>query len=120
MNRKAKIAVAVALTGLVSLSASAAPPPGRLLASNCFQCHDTNGNGGFERLAGMSANEIVNELREMRAKATPGIMEVHARGYTDAQLQLIGNYFAGLTRTSSTTATGTVSPTSSTRERHDD
>jgi len=72
------------------------PPAGRLLASNCFQCHGTNGNGGFERLAGMSSREVVSELREMRAKTTPDIMDAHARGYTDAQLQLIGNYFASL------------------------
>ncbi len=31
----------------------ATPPPGRLLASNCFQCHGTDGRGDgtFERLA---------------------------------------------------------------------
>lgn len=78
------------------------PPTGRLLASNCFQCHGTDGSGGFERLAGMSSSEIVSELREMRTKSNPDIMEVHARGFTDAQLQLIGNYFASLRSTSST------------------
>ncbi len=25
-------------------------PAGRLLASNCFQCHGTNGSGGVERI----------------------------------------------------------------------
>ena len=41
----------------------------RLLASGCFQCHGTNGRGpGFERLAGESADEIYDELREMRAE----------------------------------------------------
>lgn len=112
-----------------------APPAGRLLASNCFQCHGTNGSGGFERLAGMSAREIVSELREMRTKSAPNIMEVHARGYTDAQLQAIGNYFASLrngtttagsTSTSGTTttaATGTSTSDShakTNKERHDD
>lgn len=79
-----------------SAHAQTAPPAGRLLASNCFQCHGTDGSGGFERLAGMSAREIVGELREMRLKNPPDIMEAHARGYSDAQLLLIGNYFAGL------------------------
>lgn len=84
------------------------PPAGRLLASNCFQCHGTDGSGGFERLAGKSASKIVSELREMRSETNPDIMEVHARGFTDAQLQLIGNYFASLTRTKSTsTSTST-------------
>lgn len=74
------------------------PPAGRLLASNCFQCHGTNGNGGFERLAGMSASEIVSEMREMRQATKPEMMDVHAKGYTDAQIQLIANYFSTLPR----------------------
>ena len=69
--------------------------PGRLLASNCFQCHGTDGRGGFDKLAGKSASEIVKELKEMRAENKPGeIMNRHAAGYTDAQLKLIGDYFA--------------------------
>lgn len=70
-------------------------PPGRLLASNCFQCHGTDGRGGFDAIAGKSSSEIVKELKEMRAENKPGeIMNRHAAGYTDAQLKLIGDYFA--------------------------
>ncbi len=90
--------------GATQAQTASTPPAGRLLASNCFQCHGTNGSGGFERLAGMSAREVVNELKEMRLKSVPDIMDAHARGYTDAQLQLIGNYFASQ-RTSTTTQT---------------
>ena len=71
-----------------------APPAGRLLASNCFQCHGTNGRGGVETLAGKSASEIIKELKEMQGKSTPEMMDMHARGYTDAELTLIANYFA--------------------------
>lgn len=74
-----------------------APPPGRLLASNCFQCHGTDGKGSgtFETLAGKSASEIYNELREMKAENKRGeIMTIHAVGYTDAQLRAIADYFA--------------------------
>jgi cytochrome c553 len=70
------------------------PPPGRLLASNCFQCHGTNGSGGVENIAGKSASEIYNELKEMQGKTPPKMMDMHARGFTDAELQLIANYFA--------------------------
>jgi cytochrome c553 len=48
----------------------------------------------------------------MRTQSAPDIMEVHARGYSDAQLQAIGNYFASLrsgTSTGTTTGTTTVS-----------
>ena len=69
--------------------------PGRLLASNCFQCHGTDGRGGFDAIAGKSSSEIVKELKEMRAENKPGeIRTRRAAGYTDAQLKLIGDYFA--------------------------
>lgn len=70
------------------------PPPGRLLASNCFQCHGTNGRGGVETLAGKSASDIYKDMKEMRQKNSPEMMDMHARGFTDAEVQLIANYFA--------------------------
>ena len=95
----ARIAAAVALVVVaVPLAAQTRippPPPGRLLASNCFQCHGTDGRGGFEELAGKSANEIYGELKEMqRDGAGNDLMVPHAKGYTDEQLRAIANYFA--------------------------
>ncbi len=75
---------------------TATPPAGRLLASNCFQCHGTNGVGpGFDTIAGKSVDEIYNNLREMKSE-TPGndIMKAHARGYTDEQLRQISAYLS--------------------------
>lgn len=71
-------------------------PNGRLLASNCFQCHGTNGKGpGFDRLSGESANEIYKELLEFRSgKEGNGIMSAHALGYTDAQLRALAQWLA--------------------------
>lgn len=88
--------LAGALT-LVSLAASAqVGAPGRLLASNCFQCHGTNGKGpGFDKLAGQSAKSIYNELKEFQSgKEGDGIMTRHAMGYTDAQLRELANWLA--------------------------
>lgn len=70
--------------------------PGRLLASNCFQCHGTNGRGaGFDALAGRSASDIYTKLKEMKAgREGNGIMAKHAMVYTDAQMQQIANWFA--------------------------
>ena len=88
------------LLGLLLASAAgaqtAAPPAGRLLASNCFQCHGTNGAGpGFDTIAGKSVDEIYKNLREMKSEA-PGndIMKAHARGYTDEQLRQISAYLS--------------------------
>jgi cytochrome c553 len=74
----------------------AEPPAGRLLASNCFQCHGYNGKSsiGFEKMAGKSANEIYGEMKEMQGKSKPEMMEIHAKGYTDAQLRLLATYLS--------------------------
>jgi len=84
---------------------TAAPPTGRLLASNCFQCHGTNGAGSsFDSLIGQSVDEIYKKLKEMQVES-PGnnIMKAHARGYTDEQMRQISLYFSQQ-RSSSTTS----------------
>ena len=64
--------IALASFCVAAQTATTAPPAGRLLASNCFQCHGYNGKSsiGFERLAGKSSSEIYKELVEMRSKTT--------------------------------------------------
>lgn len=96
--RGSLFALAAVPTLVLAQATSTVEVPGRLLASNCFQCHGTNGSGGFERLAGMSASELIDEMREMRLKNPPDMMDVHARAYTDAQIELIADYFAQLPR----------------------
>ena len=61
---------------------------GRLLASNCFQCHGTGGNGGFEKIRG-DASEVKEYLGKV---ANRDIMTAHAQGYTIAQLDAIIAY----------------------------
>ena len=62
---------------------------GRLLASNCFQCHGTGGVGGFDKIRGKDAGEVKEYLRKT---ASSSIMAAHAQGYTDAQLNAIIAY----------------------------
>ena len=49
-----------------SLDAASVEVRGRLLASQCFQCHGTNGKSvnGWDSIAGESYNEIMEELEE--------------------------------------------------------
>ena len=92
--------VAACTLALAALPAAAqsTPPDGRLLASNCFQCHATDGRGGFEQINGKSPTEIYSKLREMQLKQPGtedyGIMIPHAKGYTDAQLLKISQYLS--------------------------
>ena len=62
---------------------------GRLLASNCFQCHGTMGTGGFDGIRGKEAGEVLEFLRKPAGR---DIMAAHAQGYTAAQLQKIIAY----------------------------
>ena len=119
MQPKSYLPFALALGLTAATSALAAPPAGQLLASQCAQCHGTNGNGpGFDKLAGSSAREISNELLEMKYRSVPeGIMGRQSHGYTDAQIQLIAAYLSGqrtTTTTTTTTAASTATPTTNT------
>jgi len=97
------LAIALGLVASAAVAQTTAPPPGRLLASNCFGCHGTNGNSvsGIDRISGESAQEIYKEMVEMRAKPPrSNIMHPHARAYTDQQLWLIADYLSRQPRTS--------------------
>lgn len=74
------------------------PNGARLLASQCFQCHGTDGKSttGIDSLAGESQAELVSEMREMKAKTKVDLMHYQAKAYTDAQIQLIAAYFASI------------------------
>ncbi len=72
-----------------STIAQPANTEGRLLASNCFQCHGTLGTGGFDSIRGSEASEV---LEYMTKAANRDIMAAHAQGYTRAQLQSIIAY----------------------------
>ncbi len=72
---------------------------GRLLASQCFQCHGSEGvsKTKIDSLAGESRNEIIEELTEMQGKNKNEIMHLQAKGYSAEQIRLIADYFAGNT-----------------------
>lgn len=76
-------------TGSTKPVAQPASINGRLLASNCFQCHGTLGRGGFDNLRGGEADEVFDYLNKT---ASNDIMAAHAQGYTRAQLTAIVNY----------------------------
>ena len=82
----------------IAQSTAAVPPPGRLLASNCFQCHSISGTtSGFDSIKGKSSNELYNDMIDFKSgKEGNGLMARHAMGYTDAQIRLITDYLATL------------------------
>lgn len=79
-----------------TLAQSVISPPGRLLASNCFQCHGTNDSApGFDKLTGKSANKLFNKLKEFQSGSEgENIMARHAMGFTDAQLRELTHWLS--------------------------
>ena len=93
----------LALTAATAIAASQAAfaqttvsPPGRLLASNCFQCHGTNGDGpGFDELTGKSTEKMFKKMKKYQSgEKGQGIMARHAMGYSDAQLRELSQWFS--------------------------
>lgn len=74
------------------------PSAGRLLASQCAQCHrtDANPDKGFEDLIG---EEIYGDLVEMIRENKPELMHLQANGYNEEQIRLMDEYFNNLSET---------------------
>ena len=70
---------------------------GRNLAGSCTNCHNpaVKSGTGIPSIAGQPKDLVLNTLKEFKAGKRPAtIMHQHAKGYTDAQLELIAAYFA--------------------------
>ncbi|MDZ7660789.1 c-type cytochrome [Thiohalophilus sp.] len=70
-----------------------------MLSNSCAACHGTDGNspGAIPTLHGKSAAFIDRALREFRSgERESTVMGRHATGYSDEEIALIAEYFAGL------------------------
>jgi cytochrome c553 len=87
---------AVCVVPTTAPAQNAASPPGRLLASNCSQCHGTSEQApGFDKLTGKSAAKLYKELKEYQSgKEGENIMARHAMGFTDAQLRDLSRWLS--------------------------
>lgn len=92
---------AAALLALLATTAAQAADPnlGRNLAATCANCHGTNGKAvagsGMGSLAGENKANILQKLTDFRNGDRPStIMQQIAKGYSEAQLTLIADYFA--------------------------
>jgi cytochrome c553 len=89
------IFTAVAPTPSSSAESATLVPVGRLFASNCAQCHGTDGqSGSISQLAGMPAASMFTKMKDQQTHNS--IMGAQARGYTDDEIKAIAAYFATL------------------------
>jgi sulfide dehydrogenase cytochrome subunit len=98
-NLQGLAAVSLLLMTTIADAAAPATSPtvsgntqGRLLASNCFQCHGTYGSGGFYPLFGKG--NVSSTLTKYLSGNSGSIMAAHLKGYTPEQLQSIADYLA--------------------------
>ena len=95
------------LIGAVTLAASTLGPAaalaqadavvGRYVAANCANCHGTNGiaKGAMPSLAGQKKEYIAEQMRAFRDGKRPAtLMHQIAKGYTDAQVEAVAEFFA--------------------------
>jgi cytochrome c553 len=73
------------------------------LAATCAACHGTGGRppatGTLPALAGMPAAELVAQMKAFRSGARPStVMRQLALGYSEAQLEALGAFFASQPR----------------------
>lgn len=72
---------------------------GTMLSNSCAACHGTDGMspGEIPSIQGKSAEFISIALIEFRDGKRPAtVMDRHAKGYTDEEIELIARHFAGL------------------------
>jgi len=99
MNKKTTLAFAgfigLALSGIVG----AADLHTKVIASTCMSCHGPSGKsqGVIPSLAGLEQAYFVQTMKDFKSGARPAsIMKRHASGYTDAEFEAMGAYFAGM------------------------
>jgi cytochrome c553 len=87
--------VGLGLSGL----AGAADIHTQVIASTCMSCHGPGGksHGATPSLAGLDKDYFVKSMHDFKAGTRPAsIMKRHASGYTDAEIEAMGAYFASL------------------------
>ena len=91
---------AVLVAGAAAPAQAQDPNAARALAATCFTCHGTDGRsvGGVPpSLAGQGKASLYQQLKDFKEGKRPAtVMHQHAKGYSDAQLELIAGYFASI------------------------
>ena len=74
----------------------------RSLAATCAACHGSDGRSVTAEvvpLAGLPKEQIVAQMKAFRDSTRPAtVMQQLAKGYTDAQIEQLADYFAGRPR----------------------
>lgn len=95
--KKALPLVGLLLCPLAGIAADAAVPTRPYFASNCFNCHGTEGKAvsAIPSIAGRDKAYLEETLKAFKAGTKQAtIMNQLAKGYTDEELVILADYFA--------------------------
>ena len=70
---------------------------GAMLSITCNGCHGTDGHstGAIPAITGKSSEYLEKAMTDFRDDKRPStVMKRHAKGYSDAQIKLIAEYFS--------------------------
>ena len=73
----------------------------RSWAASCAACHGTDGRstGAVPPLAGRPKADLLRAMQDFKSdKRSATIMHQHAKGYTDAELERMAEYFSKVSR----------------------
>lgn len=73
------------------------PAPGAVLAAPCAACHGTGGAspGAIPSIIGLDAAAMAQRMRDLRLAGNEAtVMNRIARGYTDAEIAALAQYFS--------------------------
>lgn len=87
--------------GLLAAAGSvmAADAHTRQIASTCLSCHGPDGKSisAMPSLAGIDKTYFVAQMKAFKSGLRPAsVMHRHVQGYTDQELEKMGEYFAAL------------------------
>lgn len=94
-----KLSVAFATASVLLAGGVQADDQGRAIGVTCFGCHGTDGVsvGAAPSIKGLPASHTANALKEFKSGKRYGtIMPRVAKGYSDAQIDAVANYFANM------------------------
>lgn len=68
-----------------------------MVTTSCFACHSIDGTGSMPNLVGYPADILVMQMRMFKDGSRPAtIMDRVARGYSDEDFVLMGEYFSSI------------------------
>jgi sulfide dehydrogenase cytochrome subunit len=101
LRRHATAGSLAVLALTVALPLQAADTTARDLAASCAACHGTDGHatGRMVVLAGQDRAVLVEKMLGFKTGGkTATVMHQHAKGYSEAEIGLIADYFSTRTR----------------------